>query len=200
MADSVTQCKLTECKRPSRSAGYCSGHYERNRKHGDPRHGGPLRTSRNAASDFLDMAIAFESDDCLNWPFAKYKNGYGRLSLARGTTTVSRAVCIAAHGQPDDDSLQAAHSCNNRACCNPAHIRWATAKENADDRVVHGTWVAGRMEMSAKLTHSQVIEIYERAGTGEQLRPLAREFGVGYGTVQRLTTGQTWSWLTGEAA
>jgi hypothetical protein len=56
------------------------------------------------------------------------------------------------------------------------------------------------METNAKLDHEQVQEIYRRAKAGEQLRPLACEFGVGYGNIQRLATGKTWAWLTGEIA
>ena len=192
----MVACSIDQCERPAHRVGMCSAHYERNRKHGDPLAGGPLRTPKNGCVKFLKECCASDTDDCIEWPFERYENGYGR---ALGTTA-SRAVCEMVYGPAPSPDHQTAHSCNNRPCCNPRHVRWATAKENAADRVEHGTWLEGRMETNAKLSHPEVLDIYRRAKAGEQLRPLAQEYGVGYGTVQRLTTGQTWAWLTGEAA
>lgn len=41
-------CSL--CDRPVKSRGLCHAHYERQRKHGDPLHGGPVRRRRGTGS------------------------------------------------------------------------------------------------------------------------------------------------------
>lgn len=70
------------------------------------------------------------------WPWLKGKsNGYGSL-LFRGAVTYShRVACILTHGDPPPDRQQALHGCDNRICCNPAHLRWGTPRENFDEAV-----------------------------------------------------------------
>jgi len=71
---------------------------------------------------------------CWNWQAAAGAGGYGVFKLTScRTVTAHRLALIAATGI-DPPDLQAAHSCNNVLCCNPAHLRWATHQENQDDK------------------------------------------------------------------
>ena len=70
--------------------------------------------------------------ECWNWTKAKSRYGYGRFSLAGEMLPAHRVVCTIAHGP---SNLFALHSCDNRSCCNPAHLRWGTASENSRDMV-----------------------------------------------------------------
>lgn len=80
-----------------------------------------------------------EREECLSWPFARNANGYGKIRLGSRMLTVSRLVCERAYGDPPTPDHEAAHSCGkgHEGCVNPFHLRWATAKENAADRIVH---------------------------------------------------------------
>lgn len=147
------QALCEECGEPEYSRGFCRPHYHRRRRRGllrdAPFYGQgadrPAQPRREqqaidpAKSDghlFLKEALAVVTSDCVEWPFYKLARGYGRLGDGK---SAHRAMCIMAHGAPPFDGAQAAHNCGNASCVNPAHLRWATAKENEEDKYRHGT-------------------------------------------------------------
>lgn len=81
---------------------------------------------------------------CWPWMSGKQSGGYGRFSVAPGAQESSHriALAIALNGGPD--GAHALHSCDNPSCCNPAHLRWGTAAENALDKMHRGRAKAGR--------------------------------------------------------
>jgi hypothetical protein len=48
---------------------------------------------------------------------------------------------------------------------------------------------------NAKLTEQQVIELRQARARGEQITPLAREFGVSVAAACNAATGRTWKTL-----
>lgn len=75
---------------------------------------------------------------CVQWPFTRLKTGYGVINT-KFTEQASRYACAILHGLPPANFLVGAHNCGNghEGCVNPYHLRWATAQENAIDRVIH---------------------------------------------------------------
>lgn len=71
----------------------------------------------------------------------------------------------------------ALHSCNNRGCINPDHLRWGTPSENGLDRRKDGTNSTSRH----KLTPSQMtfaLENFKPHDREYGFAALARRFGV----------------------
>ena len=76
------------------------------------------------------------------------------------------------------------------------NIRWATRKENATDRIIHGTNRKGKELPQTKLTENQVKKIVKLRKNGATLLEIARKYGVCMQNISRIMRGQTWQWLT----
>lgn len=188
-------CKVEGCGNatgiPGTARGLCRSHYKRWRRHGDPLAGG---TAMNARPAWIEAHKGYAGDDCLLWPFSRGEHGYGQFKVKRASTPASRAMCIAAHGKPPSPRHHAAHTCGNGhlGCVNPKHLRWATAAENAADKVDHGTVSRGEAHGQSFLTADKVRQI--RAATGFQ-RDIAARFGVSRQHVGKIRRGELWAWL-----
>jgi hypothetical protein len=76
------------------------------------------------------MAHARGEDDCWEWPGADSGNGYGRISVD-GKTRATHIVAyelFTGERVPDDCVLD--HTCRNRACFNPRHLKPIPGVEN----------------------------------------------------------------------
>lgn len=89
---------------------------------------------------FLDLVERNGPDAC--WPFVGgLVNGYGSFRLGKRKVKAHRVAWVLWSGQPEPDpALHLDHACHDpaecsgpcehRACCNPAHLRPATPKQN----------------------------------------------------------------------
>ena len=193
------RCSINGCDKPAKGT-YCRMHATR-----IARHGSPFITKRNIGEPikWLRAAIKDAGDDCVFWPFSAGQNGYGMLRFNRKRNRAHRVCCIIAHGEPPFPSAVAAHSCGNRLCVNPNHLRWATVKENVNDMIAHGTKLLGEKTNNNKLSTEQVLDIYSRAVKGRDRSDrgnwvaLAAEYGVSHSTIWSIMSGNTWSHITG---
>src|SRR5574343_483105 len=168
-------CAVAGCGKKIEARGLCAAHYARLRRHGDALGGG---TSKGAAREFLERAIAYTGDDCLIWPYWRSEHGYAKITINRQSLIVPRLVCVRVHGEPPTDT-EAAHSCGNGAegCITPNHLRWATMLENAADTIAHERTQRGERQIHHKLTEDDIREI-RRIGTSVDTRLTAERFGV----------------------
>lgn len=76
-------------------------------------------------------------DGCLLWTGSVKDNGYGQTCWHRRTVTAHRVAWQMIHG-PIPDGLCVMHTCDVRACVNPAHLRLGTFGDNNRDTVAKG--------------------------------------------------------------
>ena len=115
--------------------------------------------------------------------------GYGAITFRGRLTGAHRAMCTLAHGEPPV-GYWVAHSCGQRDCCNPRHLRWATPKENQADKRSHGTVNSGERNGNSKLTREAVLLIKRRLSCGELHRSIAQDFGVAREAISSIAQGK----------
>ena len=188
--ESDVNCQIPNCSHPVHGRGFCSSHYKRLRRYGDPLAG---KFAKGEVSRWLvEVAIPYCADECLIWPFHRNNGGYGEISINNRMEIASRVICERVHGPAPSPQHQAAHRCGrgHEGCVNWTHLRWATAAENAEDRISHGTHPAPERP-KPKLTPEAVKEIRALRGI-VNTRDLARRYGVKVCAIHRINSRTTW--------
>ena len=147
-----------------------------------------------------------DSEECWPWIGNVSNAGYGYISIGSRTTTVKSAFAhrIAwelTHGPipigKGHHGTCVCHHCDNRRCCNPAHLFLADHAGNMRDMVDKGRSrtipCPGETNPRAKLTDAAVVRI--RTETGHSDVYWARFFGVSSVAVRHARIGSTWRHL-----
>lgn len=190
-------CSIPDCGKPHHARGFCAVHCSKDRKSNitPPPRGAERRMAHwGEARRFIrDVAMTFEGDDCLFWPFTLSAEGYAVV----GGNHVSRMVCETNNGKPPTAKHEASHSCGkgNRGCVSRHHLSWKTKSENQQDRFLHGTHHRGDRNPLSKLDEDKVREIRRLKGMGVGSQKIAQTFGISRASVYSVEAGLTWTWV-----
>lgn len=192
LAQTRGRCSIEGCEDYAKARNLCVMHYARLRKTGTPLSRGKTRPGRKEA--YLRALLSVDQDECIRWPYPQDRTGYGCMNVGAQKTRAHRFMCVLANGDPPSAEAEAAHNCGNAWCVNPRHLRWATVKENAADRILHGTAKRGHSNWKAKLSNDEALAAYTDPRT---CREIAADHGVTPEAIGNLKAGRTWAWLTG---
>ena len=132
------------------------------------------------------------------------KNGYVKVAL-RSTDlppkkchrySVHRLVMENFCPVENMENLQVNHKDGNKQNNCLSNLEWVTCQENIDHAI--STCLRAKTNGAAKLTESQVIEIYKRTQNGETNTALGREFGVHPDSIGRIRNKKLWKDLLDE--
>lgn len=116
---------------------------------------------------------------CWNWLLSLTKKGYGRRFFMGQNRGAHRVAFYLAYGYWPKEI---AHSCFNRACVNPEHLRDSSHTDNIRESA------ASKLDMKkADLIRSQYKGQY-----GDRVK-LADKFFVSVATVGRVLRGDSWA-------
>lgn len=120
--------------------------------------------------------------DCWIWQKSFGSHGYGNIGTGGGRNETVHRVSHEVFNGEIPNGLIVLHSCDNRKCCNPAHLRAGTRVDNMND-ALH------RSPIKRKLTLEEAQEIYD---SKLSQRKLAELYGVSQRLIWNIKRGAAW--------
>lgn len=200
-------CSVDGCDRAvglKGARGWCSMHYRRWRAHGDPTRKLTLMGAPLEERFWSKVDRSGGPDACWPWTARIGAGGYGSFAFdhthPRGAHRVAFELT---HGpipaeDPGSARIFVLHRCDNRPCCNPAHLFIGTHDENMADMVAKGRQAVGERSGQARLTADEVLAIRKMVADGATYRQAAERFGVSTPCVGEIARRWTWAWLPPE--
>lgn len=137
------------------------------------------------------IAKLVESDSgCWEWQGSLNPKGYGQLN-DRGVIRKVHRVAYEMFIGPIPDGLGVLHSCDNRKCANPAHLRAGTNADNVADRVARKRCARGERNRH-KYPAALVRKVLEHTGS---TREIAQALGMSKSQVWSIKAGKSWASL-----
>lgn len=130
----ATTCSIEGCGRKivAKRLGLCGTHNLR-RKRGLPMDA-PIRAQTRTAEESFHVHTEWRGE-CLVWTGAIHENGYGIIWDRKRVVRAHRWAYEREHG-PIDGPTDIDHICGKRLCCNLAHLRATTRKQNMENFTV----------------------------------------------------------------
>lgn len=161
---------------------------------------------RNTPENFWSRVARGSDTDCWNWQGATTSSGYGNLTWHGKSVQAHRLAYYLASGSISlltgfrvGDRAKTyrrfvLHRCDNRLCCNPAHLFLGSMRANQLDAYRKGRKTQPKSKhANAKLTPEQVAAIRETydAGGVRQV-DLAKQYGVSQRAISLVVRRETY--------
>lgn len=147
-------CSVDGCTRTHYGWGYCAMHHARVKYYGR------TEVLQKPTHEELFWAKVQKTDTCWIWLGAVSEpDGYGRVRINQKTVLTHRYAYQQAFGE---SPTELDHTCHNRRCVNPHHLRPVSRKENSENHVganrnskcgVRGVYLHESGRWRAEVTH-----------------------------------------------
>ena len=148
---------------------------------------------------FWDCVDKKADDECWEWKAGSHKTGYGLIHYKKvegkfsGGCRAHRFSFELHNERPIESGKHILHSCDNRKCVNPHHLREGTNAENMADMVERKRSPnnKGAKNPNVRLTDDQVREIREKWSVGGITQTkLAEEYKVNQTQISKIVLRQ----------
>lgn len=124
---------------------------------------------------------------CWEWQGKTNDNGYGRF----GYTELAHRVAYEYFNGPIPEGMLVLHSCDNKTCVNPKHLRVGTHSDNMMDAAMRDRFHIGPKCYNAKLTADQVQYIRKNPDK-LTLKQISERFGIAISTASYVRSGKSY--------
>ena len=98
------------------------------------------RLSDEALRKKIESNVKVSEGGCWEWQKSCGSHGYGNIATGGQRNETAHRVSYEVFVGPIPEGLLVLHSCNNRKCCNPQHLRVGDTRDNIKDAKEAGTW------------------------------------------------------------
>ena len=164
-------------------------------------------SNHNFSRDYFWSKVD-RSGSCWIWKSGHFGTGYGAFSINNKNYGAHVIAFLISGGKLTVEKPHVLHSCNNRGCVNPNHLRAGSAQDNVDDAMRkgnHGLALIAYPRKRAKgMKHGMAIltDAKVRAIRAEY-RPyvlsrteLAKKYGVSRSTINQVLSRKHWKHVT----
>jgi hypothetical protein len=126
-------------------------------------------------------------DSCWNWTGSVLKTGYGSINAGyKQPTKRAHRVAYESVNGSIPEGAHILHKCDNRTCCNPAHLFLGNPKTNSDDK-----FFKGRENSHNKFSDKDVLVMRQLHDSGQTGKYIAALFGASEGAVSMIVRNKT---------
>lgn len=143
-------------------------------------------------SSFLKCDI----ESCWEWQRSFKVFGYGN-AWWEGKHHIAHRLVYQFYVGEIPKGLNVCHKCDNPKCVNPHHLFLGSYLDNNRDRKnkARNANTHGERNPFAKLTETNVLDIYKRLKNGEKGKHIAKIYSVSAHTISKIKHGVNWSYL-----
>ena len=141
---------------------------------------------------FWEKVDILGPDECWEWTSSKMYSGYGTF-WNYGRARIAHRIAYELGGEEIPSGMEVMHSCDNRGCCNPSHVRPGTHAENMADSKMKGRTARGVRSYWAKLNDEIVRQIRCDWSNGMSCLKIGAKYGIDQGHAWRVANRKLWA-------
>lgn len=176
------KCERCGSELSPRQKQFCSKRCVAFRSRGTPEQRFYKKVNKDGPQHPYDKSLG----QCWEWTATKNPSGYGMFHVDDTMQNAHRVAFFFEHGRWPEP--MGCHSCDNRACCNPAHIFEGDNAANMRDMATKGRAASVRLDVS------DLLEIRELRDLGLTQREIGAIFGVHQTTIHDVLVGKAESY------
>lgn len=119
-------------------------------------------------------------------------SGHMHIQLTKCCWHLVHRLVLEAFVGPCPDGMEACHNNGNPSDNRVENLRWDTRRGNHADKVKHGTMARGSRNAKAKLTDTDIVQIFRMRQDGSLLSEISSAFKITPANASLILNRKTW--------